>query len=127
MQDRLVVLLMEMRKRFTGSSERSLRSLPLRYGMRGRLGKDPFPIPKPTGCDSSCLAHALRYSLNNTDRTVCSSVGEGSMQDEKQTKEELLEVLRAEVASLLCADDVSEEEKLSRIKLAQAIIESGEV
>jgi hypothetical protein len=42
-------------------------------------------------------------------------------------KEELLEILRAEVARLLCADDVSEEEKLSRIKLAQAIIESGEV
>jgi hypothetical protein len=49
------------------------------------------------------------------------------MQDEKQKKEELLEMLRAEVARLLCADDVSEEEKLSRIKLAQAIIENGEV
>jgi len=49
------------------------------------------------------------------------------MQDEKQKKEELLEVLRAEVARLLCTDDVSEEVKLSRIKLAQAIIESGEV
>ena len=49
------------------------------------------------------------------------------MQDEKQKKEELLEMLRAEVARLLCADDVSEEEKLSRIQLAQAIIENGEV
>lgn len=49
------------------------------------------------------------------------------MQDEKQEKEELLEMLRAEVAKLLCADDVSEEEKLTRIKLAQAIIESGQV
>ena len=75
----------------------------------------------------SALAHALRYSLNNADRTVCRSVGEDSMQDEKQKKEELLEVLRAEVARLLCADDVSEEEKLSRIQLAQAIIESEEV
>ena len=49
------------------------------------------------------------------------------MQDEKQKKEELLEMLRAEVATLLCADDVSDEEKLSRIKLAQAIIESEKV
>lgn len=49
------------------------------------------------------------------------------MQDEKQEREELLEMLRAEVAKLLCADDVSEEEKLTRIKLAQAIIESGQV
>jgi hypothetical protein len=49
------------------------------------------------------------------------------MQDAVQKKEDLLERLRAEVARLLCADDVSEEEKLSRIKLAQAIIESGEV
>jgi hypothetical protein len=36
-------------------------------------------------------------------------------------------VLRAEVARLLCADDVSKEGKLSRIELAQAIIESREV
>ncbi|MFO0415958.1 MAG: hypothetical protein ACK5Y6_01600 [Pseudomonadota bacterium] len=50
------------------------------------------------------------------------------MPDEnQQKKEELLEILRAEVARLLCADDVSEEEKLCRIKLAQAIIEGGEV
>lgn len=49
------------------------------------------------------------------------------MPDEKQKKQELLEIFRAEVARLLCADDVSEEEKLSRIKCAQAIIESGEV
>lgn len=49
------------------------------------------------------------------------------MHDENQKKEELLEMLRAEVAKLLCADDVSEEEKLSRIKLAQAIIESGDL
>ena len=48
------------------------------------------------------------------------------MQDEKQKKEELLEVLRTEVAGLLCADDVSEAEKLSRIKLAQEIIDNGE-
>jgi hypothetical protein len=49
------------------------------------------------------------------------------MQNEKQKKEELIEMLRVEVARLLCADDVSEEEKLSRIKLAQTIIEGGEV
>ncbi len=48
------------------------------------------------------------------------------MQDEKLKKEALLEMLRAEIAKLLCADDVSEEEKLSRIKLAQAIIENRE-
>lgn len=47
------------------------------------------------------------------------------MQDEKQKKEELLEVLRAEVARLLCADDMSEEDKLSRIQRAQEIIENG--
>jgi hypothetical protein len=49
------------------------------------------------------------------------------MQDEKRKREELFEVLRAEVARLLCADDVSEEEKLSRIQLAQAIIEGEEI
>ena len=49
------------------------------------------------------------------------------MQDEKQQKEELIELLRAEVARLLCSDDVSEEEKLSRIKRAHEIIENGEV
>ena len=49
------------------------------------------------------------------------------MQDDEQKKEELLDILRAEVARLLCADDVSEEEKLSRIRLAQAIIETGKV
>lgn len=47
--------------------------------------------------------------------------------DERQKKEELLEVLRAELVRLLCADDVSEQEKLSRIQLAQAIIETEEV
>ena len=49
------------------------------------------------------------------------------MQDDEQKKEELLDILRAEVARLLCADDVSEEEKLSRIRLAQTIIETGKV
>jgi hypothetical protein len=49
------------------------------------------------------------------------------MEDDKQKKEKLLEILRTEVARLLSADDVSEEEKLSRIKLAQEIIENGEV
>ena len=72
------------------------------------------------------LSACVQYYVDDADR-LCSSVGDGSMQDEKQKKEELIEMLRVEVARLLCADDVSEEEKLSRIKLAQAIIESGEV
>lgn len=49
------------------------------------------------------------------------------MQDERPKIEDFLEQLRAEVARLLCADDVSEDEKLARIRLAQAIIESEEV
>jgi hypothetical protein len=51
------------------------------------------------------------------------------MQDEKQKqkKYELIEVLRTEVAMLLCADDVSEEAKLARVKLAHHIIENGKV
>jgi hypothetical protein len=49
------------------------------------------------------------------------------MQDEKQKKAELLEMLRKEIARLLCSDDVSEEEKLSRIELPQTIIKRGEV
>jgi hypothetical protein len=49
------------------------------------------------------------------------------MHDEKKQKEELIEMLCVEVARLLCADDVSEEEKLSRIKLAEAILERGEM
>jgi hypothetical protein len=48
------------------------------------------------------------------------------MKDEKQKKEELLEGLRAEVARLLCADYVSEEQKLSRLKLALEIIKKGQ-
>lgn len=44
--------------------------------------------------------------------------------DDLRKKEELLEVLRAAVARLLCSDDVSEEEKLSRIKRAQEIVEN---
>ena len=49
------------------------------------------------------------------------------MQDDKQKKEKLLAVLREEVERLLLADDVSEEEKLSRLKLAHEIIENGTV
>lgn len=49
------------------------------------------------------------------------------MQDEKQKKEELLAELRAEVELLLLADDVSEEEKISRFKLAQEILGGGNV
>ena len=48
-----------------------------------------------------------------------------AMHDEQQKKEELLELLRAEIAALLCADDVSEEEKVFRMRLAQTIIEQG--
>ena len=48
------------------------------------------------------------------------------MQDDKLKSEELLELLRAEVTKLLCADDVAEDEKVARIKRAQEIIESGQ-
>ncbi len=64
------------------------------------------------------LAFAERFVVRSERECVC-------MQDDKQKKEELLELLRAELAKLLCADDVSEEEKLARITLAQAIIENG--
>ena len=48
------------------------------------------------------------------------------MQNEEHTKEALLEVLREEIAKLLLADDVSEEEKLSRFDRAIEILEGGE-
>jgi hypothetical protein len=48
------------------------------------------------------------------------------MQNEEHTKEALLEVLREEIAKLLVADDVSEEEKLSRFNRAIEILEGGE-
>lgn len=48
-------------------------------------------------------------------------MGEGA-----DLKEKLLRMLKAELDNLLCADGVSEEEKLVRIKQAQEIIESGE-
>lgn len=47
------------------------------------------------------------------------------MIDDNTMKQELLELLRNEMANLLCADAITEEEKLARIKLAQAIIENG--
>jgi hypothetical protein len=47
------------------------------------------------------------------------------MENDTVNKERLLEALREEVATLLCADDISEEEKLARIKRAQEIIEQG--
>lgn len=50
-----------------------------------------------------------------------------AMQDEQQKREELLGILREEVVRLLSSDDVSEEEKVTRMKRAQNIIESGEV
>ncbi len=49
------------------------------------------------------------------------------MENERADKERLLEALREEVERLLCADDISEEEKLDRIKCAQEIIEHGAV
>ncbi len=48
------------------------------------------------------------------------------MQDDNpEERKELIDILCAEVARLLCADDVSEEEKLKRINLAQAIIDGS--
>ena len=47
------------------------------------------------------------------------------MTDDNTIKQELLELLRNEIANLLCADEITEEEKLARIKLAQTIIENG--
>jgi hypothetical protein len=47
------------------------------------------------------------------------------MHDEQRTKEDLLEILKQEITALLCADDVSEEEKAARLKLVQAIMEHG--
>lgn len=49
------------------------------------------------------------------------------MEDERAEREKLLQALQEDVATLLCADEVSEEEKLARIKLAQEIIENGKV
>ena len=49
------------------------------------------------------------------------------VQDQQRSKEDLLEELRAEVTRLLLADEVSEEQKLFRIKLAQAIFETKEI
>jgi hypothetical protein len=48
------------------------------------------------------------------------------MHNEEHIKDELLEVLRNEIANLLVADDVSEEEKLSRLELARQIL-NGEI
>lgn len=48
------------------------------------------------------------------------------MRNEEQTKAALLEVLREEIARLLAADDVSEEEKLARFERATAILEGGD-
>ena len=49
------------------------------------------------------------------------------MENETADKEILLQALREVLARLLCSDDVSEEEKLARIKRAQEIFETGEV
>ena len=45
--------------------------------------------------------------------------------DEIAAKQALLDDLRAEVEKLLCADDVSEEEKVARMRKAQTIMEFG--
>ena len=46
---------------------------------------------------------------------------------EQQARERLIEELKQEVARLLCDDTVSEEEKIRRMKVAQAILESDEL
>lgn len=48
------------------------------------------------------------------------------MEEESKEKERLLQILRDEVNRLLLSGDISEQEKLSRIKLAQEIMENGE-
>ena len=48
------------------------------------------------------------------------------MHNEEHIQVDLLEVLREEIAKLLVADDVSEEEKLSRLELARQIL-NGEI
>ena len=48
-----------------------------------------------------------------------------AMHKEEQIKAQLLEILREEIAKLLVADDVSEEEKLSRLELARQIFNGG--
>ena len=49
------------------------------------------------------------------------------MEDENRLAEELLCALRAEVAKLLSANDITEKEKLARIKLAQQILEKEDM
>ena len=49
-----------------------------------------------------------------------------TIEDEVEVKKQLLEMLREEVARLLCSDDVCEEEKVARIKRAQEIFERGD-
>ena len=44
------------------------------------------------------------------------------MRKDQQEKEDPRDELIAELAKLLCADDISEEQKLSRIKAAQQIL-----
>ena len=41
---------------------------------------------------------------------------------EREEKQKLLEFLRAEIEKLLCDDSISETEKISRMKKAEAII-----
>lgn len=54
-------------------------------------------------------------------------MGENAVQDERAEREKLLQALQEDVARLMCSDEVSEEEKLARIKLAQEIIENRKV
>ena len=44
------------------------------------------------------------------------------MRKDQQEKEDPRDELIAELAKLLCSDDISEEQKLSRIKAAQQIL-----
>ena len=47
------------------------------------------------------------------------------MSEEENKKQALLQELREEIKKLLCSDNVSEDEKVTRMRKAQDIIELG--
>lgn len=47
------------------------------------------------------------------------------MQDETENVARLLDAFRGELESLLCGDELSDEEKVARMRRAQLIIEQG--
>ena len=47
------------------------------------------------------------------------------MSEKNENNQALLQELREEIEKLLCAENVSEDEKVIRLKKAQAIIELG--